>query len=113
MLPKPLYTKLKAHVLKMTKEQANETKGKTGLAAVPFEVGRGLSSWLVENHAPRHEIEPALEYLVKQNLLARHPWGGYMLPQPNDAPAIPPIEDAKTLVKNAVNGLEKLREQDE
>jgi len=84
MIPKPIFGKVKQYVLKLRKEHESETVGKTGLAAVPLEVGRMVISFLTGQPGyPRisqGEAEECCEYLVKQGLLAKHPWGGYMVP---------------------------------
>ena len=46
MIPKPLFGKVKVYVLKLRKEYESETVGKTGLAAVPVEIGRLICSLL-------------------------------------------------------------------
>jgi len=107
MIPKPLFGKVKAYVLKLRKEYEAETVGKTGLAAVPVEIGRLVCSFITDLYVPgqprisKEEAEECCEYLAKQGLLVRHPWGGFMAPPVKGAPEIPPKEKAKEMVLDA------------
>lgn len=107
MIPKPTFVKLKGYIRKLQKEHESETKGKTGLAAVPVEIGRSIRSWLEHEHVNRREIDGVLAYLCKQKLIVSHPWGGYMVPQSENAPPIPPKEEGRELVIEALKDFEK------
>ncbi len=105
MIPKPVFVKLKAYVRKLQEDYASETEGKTGLAAVPVDVGMNITRWLEDNHIRREEAAGVCEYLVKQGMLAVHPWGGYMVPPSKNAPVIPPKTDAKKMVTEVLDKL--------
>jgi hypothetical protein len=109
MIPKPIFGKVKQYVLKLRKEHEAETVGKTGLAAVPLEVGSLVISFLTGQPGyPRisqGEAEECCEYLVKQGLLAKHPWGGFMVPLVKGAAVIPPAEAAKPMVLDEMKKL--------
>lgn len=113
MIPKPVFTKVKAYVQKLQKEHESETVGKTGLAAVPLEVGRLVCYFIVQQHVPgqrrisQEEAEECCEYLSKQGLLVRHPWGGFMVKPSKDSPSIPDKGQAKDLVREAMGKLDK------
>ena len=105
MIPKPVFVKLKAYVRKLQEEYASETEGKTGLAAVPIEVGMNITRWLESNHVDRSEADGVCEYLVKQGMLVKHPWGGYMVPLSKNASVVPPKEDAKKMITKIIDTL--------
>ena len=92
MVPKPVYAKVRAYVQKLTKELESETVGKSGLAAIPIEVTGQVMSFITSQRGGQFsssisdaEAKACCEYMVKTGLLAKHPWGGYMVPQSKDA----------------------------
>ncbi len=111
MLPKPLYSKARTAALKIVADVKGETNGKTGLASVPIEIGRSIRDTLKhlarENHVriSDGDCDDFLAYLGKQNVIVAHPWGGWMAPQVEDAPPIPPVGQAEDLVKKAIGGV--------
>ena len=122
MIPKPIFGKVKQYVLKLRKEHEAETVGKTDLAAVPLEVGRLVVNFITDQRSyPRisqEEAEECCEYLAKQGLLAKHPWGGFMVPLAKGAAVVPPVEAAKPMVLDEMKRLgiadnaESLREKE-
>jgi len=109
MVPKPVFTRFKAKIRELRKEHESETVGKSGLLAVPVEVGRQLVDFLRNEHVKEEAAKECCEYCVKQGLLAHHPWGGFMIPLHKDAPPIPPMSEAPELVEKAIEETAKER----
>lgn len=111
MLSKKLYNKAKSMVKKKADSLRGETEGQTGLAAVPIEIGRDIERGL--EYLAREErvklskgqIDEFLRDMANQKLIVPHPWGGWMAPMTEKAPSVPPIEEAKTMVGEAMKGL--------
>lgn len=111
MLPKKLFIAAKAATIKYLKQFQGETAGKSGLASVPVEVGRGIEDVLryvagqerVSLGGYKGQETKTKEFLAemqKANLIVPHPWGGWMVLQ---SQATPSVDEAEELVLEAMS----------
>lgn len=107
MLPKPIYNSARNYVRQLKRELEAETVGKTGISAVPVEVGHQIERHLESLGVRRCDMAMTLisfcDRMAKENLITRHPLGGWMVTQVKDAPPCPGREEVKTGLTRTIN----------
>ena len=94
MIEKAIYKKLLAHLKKIEEnEEEHMAKAQSLLAHVPLDVGPSITMFLRYERISPRKIEDVIRYLAEKGIIVPHPWGGYMLPQKEDAKPIPPVEE--------------------
>lgn len=113
MLPKPVYSKI-IQALKKMKTEWDEDRAEDPKRA-PYEIDGQLRMTIeqeirkgkVNCHGIQNTkilIDQTIEYLLKQNIIAKSPYGGNFFPLPKDT-VIPTKEELMIQVKNKLDQL--------